>query len=296
MQGFSETDGDTQFAVGTVHGFRWWTINEEIMQWSLRIRLPEQSPLEPVTEYDGPLWTPLVPGEPWDHGKLVKPRGPVPPRPDTPGLLVGSQAPWVPGENHAGCLRHRAAGMLPVRGEEGHVAPQKGCHCGFWAYWDLHDAPHGNWDVAGVIEGYGKSTIGPLGFRVAKARIVALHLFTEIEGCDGKGRPVEDQSSAIEWKMDMEDTLARHYGLDRCWASLEAMAAAFPPNAQYASGVILDRARDRAAMLRAKSARIAAAMEQLKDSTADTRRKFDELVKLMEAGNDKKNTDPHGGS
>lgn len=44
--------------------------------------------------------------------------------------------------------------------------------CGFWAYDEHHFQEHG--DVIGVIEGYGKTTIGTKGFRCEKARIVAL--------------------------------------------------------------------------------------------------------------------------
>jgi hypothetical protein len=46
------------------------------------------------------------------------------------------------------------------------------CECGFWAYDEHTFKPHG--DITGIIEGYGKTTIGTRGFRCEKARIVAL--------------------------------------------------------------------------------------------------------------------------
>jgi hypothetical protein len=46
------------------------------------------------------------------------------------------------------------------------------CECGFWAYDEAGFKAHGR--VVGVIEGYGKTTVGTKGFRCEKARIVAL--------------------------------------------------------------------------------------------------------------------------
>lgn len=47
-----------------------------------------------------------------------------------------------------------------------------GCQCGFWAYDEHSFSEHG--EVVGIVEGYGKTTIGTRGFRCEKARIVAL--------------------------------------------------------------------------------------------------------------------------
>lgn len=46
------------------------------------------------------------------------------------------------------------------------------CECGFWAYDEHTFTAHG--DITGIIEGYGKTTIGTRGFRCEKARIAAL--------------------------------------------------------------------------------------------------------------------------
>lgn len=103
-----------------------------------------------------------------------------------PGTLVGQYGHrWVPGENTAEC---RKAAIPPsVMGAKwgfdmklklpepcDGVMPD--CTCGFYAYWDVGDdevstGPHG---IVGVIEGYGKTTIGEHGFRCEKARIIAL--------------------------------------------------------------------------------------------------------------------------
>lgn len=46
------------------------------------------------------------------------------------------------------------------------------CRCGFWAYDEAGFRALGT--VVGVIEGYGKTTVGTKGFRCEKARIVAI--------------------------------------------------------------------------------------------------------------------------
>lgn len=60
---------------------------------------------------------------------------------------------------------------------EYHITPSShrfdpACQCGFWAYDEGGFKAHGS--VVGVIEGYGKTTVGTKGFRSEKARIVAL--------------------------------------------------------------------------------------------------------------------------
>ncbi len=64
-----------------------------------------------------------------------------------------------------------------VEGCDGSVHPSthafdSSCECGFWAYDELGFTSHGR--VTGIIEGYGRTTIGTKGFRCEKARIVAL--------------------------------------------------------------------------------------------------------------------------
>jgi hypothetical protein len=89
--------------------------------------------------------------------------------------LHGSRGPWDPGENIAVCLRYGNWRNVPH--QAAHEAPDEDCDCGFWGYWQRNAAPEvgGSHPVLGVVEGYGTTLIGDLGFRCAKARIVALH-------------------------------------------------------------------------------------------------------------------------
>jgi len=84
--------------------------------------------------------------------------------------LLGMRDYWEPGENTARCLGEFMA----------HDVPARRCGCGFWAYWEPQsaggDPSAGPAPVLGVIQGYGRTLIGPKGFRCAKARIVAICL------------------------------------------------------------------------------------------------------------------------
>lgn len=56
---------------------------------------------------------------------------------------------------------------------------EPGCSCGFYAYHDQAHAGHElfnpfNMQAVGVVEGYGRVVLGPLGWRAQKARIIAL--------------------------------------------------------------------------------------------------------------------------
>src|SRR5690606_6306276 len=80
---------------------------------------------------------------------------------------------WHPGLNFASCRRNAFS-----PGACNGVEPW--CQCGFYAYWGLDgNALGAGWSpwehyIVGVIDGFGKTTIGELGFRCEKARIVAL--------------------------------------------------------------------------------------------------------------------------
>lgn len=75
---------------------------------------------------------------------------------------------WQVGGTTCG-LRGCADGTHPAPSEHAFDA---NCECGFWAYDEHSFQSHG--DVSGVIEGYGKTTIGTRGFRCEKARVIAL--------------------------------------------------------------------------------------------------------------------------
>lgn len=279
MKGFAESGGGFEFAVGSVTGVRWWTIDQDLMRTSLEDLLPPQSVLEPVRDDPRfPVWGALPPYAPARRRTYDC-------------MLVGAWGPWAPGENLARC--NRGGYAFGNSAAETHEPPDDECMCGFWAYWDLTDAPHGDWDVAGVIQGYGRSTIGPLGFRVQKAKIIALHLSTTVEGCDEHGQPVGDQAAAQKWQVDMEDMLGRHYGV-RMWSSLDAMAAAYPPNEDYATEAILAKSRERVLNIRERNAHHARVLGD--ETAADAARRYDDMIRRFKKAdeNDTRDTGTQG--
>jgi hypothetical protein len=88
-------------------------------------------------------------------------------------LLRGMRDDWHPGVNTALCKPPGGAHHPP------HDAPAAGCYCGFWALWLPQEHPAvsaaGAVPVFGVIKGWGRFREGEHGFRVQKARILALH-------------------------------------------------------------------------------------------------------------------------
>lgn len=96
---------------------------------------------------------------------------------------------WTPGENVAKCEqgagRYTPCPTYWTSCSDPTCVPHKGhfiasephafdpdCSCGFWAYDEHTFKPHGA--ILGIIEGFGKTTVGTRGFRCEKARIVAL--------------------------------------------------------------------------------------------------------------------------
>ena len=107
-----------------------------------------------------------------------------------PPFLCGAWAPWQSGENTAACLVRSVQFHLFMYGitpPVGHAAPDRSCHCGYWAFWDKplywRSAPEidkvpGPRDpivpVLGVAEGWGRTLKGSLGFRCEYAKMTAL--------------------------------------------------------------------------------------------------------------------------
>lgn len=85
---------------------------------------------------------------------------------DALGRLTGVsfKKVWMPGENTSECL----AGVPHKDGK----FPE--CKCGFYGYYEGSNDFHDKGMVSAVVEGYGDAVIGTSGFRVTKARILAL--------------------------------------------------------------------------------------------------------------------------
>lgn len=70
-------------------------------------------------------------------------------------------------------------GAYPVREEEyrsgRHAVAGAQCTCGFYAYFDVDDDEYANMasTVMGIFDGFGRATVGPLGFRVERGHIKA---------------------------------------------------------------------------------------------------------------------------
>lgn len=95
---------------------------------------------------------------------------------DSLGRLTGIHYAqvWVPGENLSECRSE----FGPHK--DGDFAEK--CRCGFYGYYDGSNDFHSGGLVSGVIEGYGDAVLGSRGFRVTKARIVALTIADDVSG------------------------------------------------------------------------------------------------------------------
>jgi hypothetical protein len=94
---------------------------------------------------------------------------------------------WVNGENDAKCgvwdetffAEMKRVSLWPNTSKawipSDHQVAAKWCTCGFYAYFaQEHNVFHEPNQIEGIIEAWGKVTIGLKGFRASKARIVAL--------------------------------------------------------------------------------------------------------------------------
>lgn len=138
------------------------------------------------------------------------------------GALTGPTYPveWGPGENLA---VHRMAywGDFNLPPQD-HPVAKSGCTCGFYAYYDIGDSPYGK---AGhepvhpaIIEAYGRVSVGPRGFRAAKARIIAI----------SSQAPEPPWFEVAEEPAHFTGLVSRHYPDVKVYASTERMLAEHP--------------------------------------------------------------------
>lgn len=162
---------------------------------------------------------------------------------DQVGELTGYYAGrWADGEVEAVCKNgHQHADQVP----------SASCGCGFWAYWTAEDANR-VWrptrPVIGVVEGYGPTRIGDVGFRSQLARIVALAIVFDFhEGALAQGAvsadgwtevfPVSAQQLPAGKNHELlaiaEDALAQRYPSARLYSTTAAMLAMHPTSTEY---------------------------------------------------------------
>lgn len=139
---------------------------------------------------------------------------------DRLGRLIGVSFPtvWLPGENLARCLEHRdplaylySSGNRRVREAQRPAHSLAECGHGFYGYYEGSNDYYEPGRVMGVVEAYGETVIGTRGFRASKARIVALHMPSELS-------------------IGTHRLVARNYPDVPVFDSFDAMVAEFPPD------------------------------------------------------------------
>lgn len=103
--------------------------------------------------------------------------------------------------------------------EAKHEILDPSCTCGFWAYWTLEHAEIGDsTNIVGVIEAYGKVTIGEYGFRAEKAKILAI-------------APVVDQAGNVDPGLaEAVEMVQAQYPEVAVFPTVRDMLAEFPPD------------------------------------------------------------------
>lgn len=200
-----------EFAVGSLQGLRAWDVDEHGRLHGVTHR-EVWRPGENVSVCKKTIRTPCPrptitrgsrPAEP-EHGRKKK-------RHDMVAFEV-TFAPSIPcGDPTCGGSYHY--GPPPHRFDPS-------CECGFWAYDEAGFTPQG--EIVGVIDAYGKTTIGTKGFRAEKARIVAL---------SRKDRNGKDLSRSLLFRLaslypevafydDLDALIDAHDGVMRQWSDV----------------------------------------------------------------------------
>lgn len=155
---------------------------------------------------------------------------------DPTGVLTGQNGgTWVAGENVAECQRQDPF-MISLGGVQYRMNPltlaiespttpercdvvHPDCTCGFYAYWTVDAASvTRDCNVIGVVEAYGKVTVGEKGFRAEKAKILAVAPIV-----DRLGDVDDSLAEAIEKVREQYPDVA-------VFANTRAMLAEFPPD------------------------------------------------------------------
>ena len=190
----SFSQGERPFAAGVVRGVRTWSA-------TVRYR-PFMAPAQ-FWESDPPITKPSFGAV--DQKPVVS--------------LVGQAGhEWQPGVNVAEC---RVEQVTEQDGSRGGMDPD--CTCGFYAYWRYTDDHWPLWSlrglrIVGVIEGWGRVTIGAKGFRCEKAKVLAVAPRSR-GSLDGDGRDRETMARLAEVFPNVAQ-----------FDTVDAMLAEFPPD------------------------------------------------------------------
>jgi hypothetical protein len=172
---------DFDFAVGSIKGLRSWSIDDK-------------GRLRGVTH--PAIWTP---GE--NVSACRAPSGPI-------GLHCGDPA----------CALCRHLPTSQPKPPAAHTFDPE-CQCGFWAYDEVGFEEHG--DAVGIIEGYGRTTIGTKGFRCEKAKIVALCRDTEKGTLSlSEWLRLKELYPAAEFHDEFDDMVMAHGQVLRSWPTV----------------------------------------------------------------------------
>lgn len=178
LEGFSEKGEPESWdmALGTVRGFRWWTL-------SMNFREMHKDAI-------------------WNLVSLLRKWTPDPLRSEVYGMHSGQWGKAVAssGVHKATCTAATYVKRTATARHGTDEVPHPDCGCGFWAYWD--SGSYSSWfgpvfpyvrrgrnygmqlhlPLKGVIEGSGRTIIGEKGFRCQYARITDLAPLTD-SGC-----------------------------------------------------------------------------------------------------------------
>lgn len=157
---------------------------------------------------------------------------------------------WDVGVNEALCLKKTdiiygfypgsfSQGMITSVTSPEHVPPSKQphsmdtCHCGFYGYYDgsndyYGNAQYGKGPVTGVVEGFGDVLIGSRGFRVQKARIVALMVDEGLAGRVFESNQRGTEPPSIEESRLAVARMVDYYSGIPLFTKFEDMIAEFP--------------------------------------------------------------------
>lgn len=262
MNGFAEKGEPENWdmAVGSVRGFRWWSMTLPFQERPYYVRPSHQNLIWWHTDayenmYKNPCYQPYIVSSPADPDGAHW--GLMPEAAIIQGMHGGVWSPVTPYDNgryKAACQRrypYSSNSFGFVEAHSGNV-PDPACGCGYWAYWD--GLPMGDFDntvpvlrhsgyyysgqhqyslsipVSGVIEGSGRTIIGEKGFRCQYAKITDVAAGLDLSGMYYNS-DVEINYSAFG------NTAFHRYGATAGFSSNPEVVQDFPRMMQERTGI-----------------------------------------------------------